>query len=353
MTALATIRGASYWSRRPVTRMDVVIGAYDDISSAEAPWVAERLLAALPGLVEHRCSIGERGGLVTRLRRGTYAPHIAEHVALELQEMIGHRAGYGRTRGAEMPGEYTVVFEHRHAGVGLRAAALALETVQRAFAGTLEGVEHALHELRAAAAEPDLPPLTRRVGCAVAGDAHRAEMRARLTRRGIFRAGEVVELSPAYLLQAGLPYARSRAAIVLDLYPRDVAPTYQEPERAERLLGVVADGLTRGGLLVAPAAARETLRAARDAGCRVALFSATGTPRLRDRESADAAAWLENGRIWYESAGGATDLGPPRDDAPVVVQLAALLTTELLPRDAERAGSDGETKQEVANAAAE
>ena len=110
MTALSATRGANYWSRRPVTRMDVVVGAYDDISSAEVPGFTERLVAALPGLVEHRCSIGERGGFVTRLRRGTYAPHIVEHVALELQTMMGHDVGYGRTRGGEAPDEYTLVF---------------------------------------------------------------------------------------------------------------------------------------------------------------------------------------------------------------------------------------------------
>ena len=78
--------------------MDVAVGAFDDISFAEVPGFTERLLAALPGLVEHRCSVGERGGFVARLRRGTYAPHVGEHVALELQTMIGHEVGYGRAR---------------------------------------------------------------------------------------------------------------------------------------------------------------------------------------------------------------------------------------------------------------
>ncbi len=346
MTALATIRGASYWSRRPVTRMDVLAGAYDEISSAEAPWVTELLVAALPGLVEHRCSVGTRGGFIVRLRRGTYAPHIIEHVALELQEMIGHRAGYGRTRGGEHPGEYVVVLEHRHAAVGMRAAALALDIVQRAFAGTLDNdVSHALDDLRAASAEPDLPPITRRVACAVTGGAHRAELREELARVGAFRAGQVVDVAPAQLLQAGLPYARSRVAVILDLAPRDVPSQYREPDRAERLMSVIVDGLDEGGLLVAPAAARGMRLDARAAGIRVAIFSTRGAPPLRDRDGAEAAAWLENGRIWLEDADGATDLGPPRDDAPVGAQLAALLTTRSL--------ADVQTGEEVIDAAAD
>src|SRR5919202_6267167 len=127
MTALQALRGANYWSARPVTRMDLAVGTYEDISSAQVPGFTEALRAALPGLVEHRCSIGERGGFITRLRRGTYAPHIIEHVALELQLMIGHDVGYGKTRGGDVLGEYTIVIEHLHSGVGLRAAALALE----------------------------------------------------------------------------------------------------------------------------------------------------------------------------------------------------------------------------------
>src|SRR6478672_4953791 len=163
MTSLHSTRGANFWSRRPVTRLDIAVGAYEDISSADVPGFTEALVSAMPGLEEHRCSIGERGGFITRLERGTYAAHIVEHVALELQTMIGHDVGYGRTRGGDAEGEYTLVFEHLHEGVGLRAAALALETVQQAFAGTLNGVDHAVAELSALAATPDVPKLTQHV----------------------------------------------------------------------------------------------------------------------------------------------------------------------------------------------
>ena len=99
MTTLHATRGANFWSTRPVMRMDIAVGAYEDISSADVPGFTEALVSAMPGLIEHRCSIGERGGFIVRLRDGTYAAHIIEHVALELQTMIGHDVGYGRTRG--------------------------------------------------------------------------------------------------------------------------------------------------------------------------------------------------------------------------------------------------------------
>ena len=59
MTTLHATRGANYWSRFPITRMDLEIGAYEEISSADVPGFTESLIAVMPGLRDHRCSIGE------------------------------------------------------------------------------------------------------------------------------------------------------------------------------------------------------------------------------------------------------------------------------------------------------
>ena len=82
---------------------------------------------------------------------------------------------------ATSTGEYTLVFEHVHEQVGLRAAALALETVQRAFAGTLETVRRrASAELTALAATARRRRrLTQRVLCGITGGDGRGEARAR------------------------------------------------------------------------------------------------------------------------------------------------------------------------------
>ena len=58
MTTLHATRGANFWSTRPVMRMDLMVGAYEDISSADVPGFTDALLSAMPGLEEHRCSIG-------------------------------------------------------------------------------------------------------------------------------------------------------------------------------------------------------------------------------------------------------------------------------------------------------
>src|SRR6266550_1040767 len=189
MTSLHASRGANFWSRQPVTRMDIAVGAYEDISSADVPGFTESLVSRMPGLEEHRCSIGERGGFITRLERGTYAAHIIEHVALELQCMIGHAVGFGKTRGGDVDGEFTIVFEHLHEAVGLRAAALALEIVQRAFAGTLGPVDYATAELDALSRTADVPPLQQHVLCGITGGALRGETRDEIVRRGFGGSG--------------------------------------------------------------------------------------------------------------------------------------------------------------------
>ena len=326
MTTLHATRAANYWSREPVTRMDLVVGAYEDISSAQVPGVTAALVSAMPGLVEHRCSIGERGGFITRLRRGTYVPHIIEHVALELQGLIGHDVGYGRTRGGDVPGEYTVVFEHVHEGVGVRAAALALDVVQRAFAGTLDSVDLAVAELRALAAVPRAEALRARVLCGITGGALRGETRAELQRLGL--GGEedlVVDVAPGYILQAGLPYSHSDAAIVLDDQPTDVPERYRDPERAARLVSVVGDAVDPGGFVVAPARAWDVQDRARDAGCRVAVFAADERISAKDKKVAGAAAWVTGGRIMIEHADELVDRGSLRDDTPAAAQVAAAL----------------------------
>jgi hypothetical protein len=325
MTSLHSTRGANFWSRRPVTRLDILVGAYEDISSADAPGFAELLVSAMPGLEEHRCSIGERGGFITRLERGTYAAHIIEHVALELQNMIGHDVGFGRTRGGDVEGEYTIVFEHIHEAVGLRAAALALELVQRAFAGMLGPVDYAVTELYALAETPDGPPLRQRVLCGITGGSERAETRDEIVRRGFGNGEPIVDVSPAYILQAGLPYSRSDIAIVLDAVLTDVPDRYREEERARRLVATAADAVDRGGIVIVPAKEWEIQDMVREGGCRVAIFAPDADITRRDKRVARAAAHCEAGRIVIETRAGMTDAGALRDDAPPGAQAAAAL----------------------------
>ncbi|HET6228439.1 MAG TPA: hypothetical protein VFE05_00090 [Longimicrobiaceae bacterium] len=345
LVALRSLRGANFWSARPVTRIDLAVGEYDEISSADAPGFTDTLVRLFPGLWEHRCSIGERGGFVTRLRRGTYAPHIMEHVGLELQTMVGHDVGYGRARGGDREGEYTVVFEHLHAEVGLRSAALAMEIVQRAFAGDLETIEYALTELEALKATPDVPALRQRVLCGITGGGDRAGVREEMLRRGVPDEELIVDVAPSYILNAGLPYSRSTVAVILDADPADVPERYLDDERAQQLVSVVADAVPRDGIVVVPAKEWEVQDRARDAGCRVAVFSTSDNVTRRDSRVAHAVALVREGRIVFDCGGDATDGGALLPDVSPAAQVAAALAVtslqelepDLVPADAAHA----------------
>jgi hypothetical protein len=346
MTTLHATRGANFWSTRPVMRMDVTVGAYEEISSADVPGFTEALVSAMPGLEEHRCSIGERGGFILRLRDGTYAAHIIEHVALELQTMIGHEVGYGRTRGGDVEGEYTLVFEHVHEGVGLRAAALALETVQQAFAGTLSNVDHAVAELKALAATPDVPKLRQHVLCGISGGSDRAGTRDEIVRRGFGSDELIVDVSPVFLLQAGLPYSRSDIAIVTDTNLSDVPERYREEERAQRLMATMTDAVPSDGVVIVPAKEWELQDKVREAGCRVAIFATDSNVTRRDRKVARAVALVVNDRIVIDFRGERTDHGNLRDDAPAVGQvagaLAAFTLNEVAPQPVAAAATESD-----------
>ena len=325
MTALQATRGANYWSRLAITRMDLTVGAYEDISSADVPGVTTALVEAMPGLRDHRCSIGEPGGFIIRLKRGTYLPHIVEHVALELQGMIGHDVGYGRTRGGDQPGEYTLIFEHLHEAVGLRAAALALATVQSAFAGTLTSVEHGVAELSALAKSPGVPPLLQRVLCGISGGSNRSETREELVRLGFTGPELIVDVAPSYLLQAGLPYSRSDIGIIMDAELTDVPDRYRDPERARRLVSIVADAVPDRGIVIVPAKEWDIQDYVRDAGCRVAIFATDDNVTRKDKKVARASATVEGRRIVIEQFDSCIEAGWLHDNAPVAAQVAAAL----------------------------
>jgi cyanophycin synthetase len=115
------LKGPNIWTYRPVIEAWVDIGALEDHPSNTLPGFYERLTAMLPALVEHRCGVGERGGFLERLREGTWAGHILEHVAIELQNLAGMRTGFGKARETSRRGVYKVTFRTRQEQVG-RAA---------------------------------------------------------------------------------------------------------------------------------------------------------------------------------------------------------------------------------------
>jgi cyanophycin synthetase len=115
------LRGPNIWTYRPVIEAWIDLGELEDRPSNTLPGFYERLLHLLPGLSLHRCGVGEAGGFLERLREGTWAGHILEHVCLELQSQAGMQTGFGKTRMTGVHGIYKMAFRTRQEEVG-RAA---------------------------------------------------------------------------------------------------------------------------------------------------------------------------------------------------------------------------------------
>ncbi len=86
--------------------------------------------SSCPGLQEHHCSEGAAGGFLKRVAEGTWLGHVAEHVAIEIQQEVGISVSFGRTRETKTPGVYNLVYEMEEERVGVRAGKLALDVVE-------------------------------------------------------------------------------------------------------------------------------------------------------------------------------------------------------------------------------
>jgi len=125
---IRTLRGPNYWSgywkKLIIMRLD--IGDYEQKPSNEIEGFYDRMKELIPTLVKHGCSYGEDGGFLKRVEEGTWAGHIIEHFALELQTLAGMDVGYGRTRETSVKGVYNVVFAYHEEEVGRYAARAAV-----------------------------------------------------------------------------------------------------------------------------------------------------------------------------------------------------------------------------------
>lgn len=127
--------------------MRLDIGEYEDKPSDKIEGFYGRMNEVMPSLLTHGCSYGEEGGFLRRVQEGTWAGHIIEHFALELQTLAGMDTGYGRTRETGQRGVYNVVFSYQEEEVGRYAARAAV----RLFLALAEGVP--IEEVKRALAE--------------------------------------------------------------------------------------------------------------------------------------------------------------------------------------------------------
>ena len=141
------LRGPNIWTYRPVIEAWVDIGELEDFPSNTLDGFYERLTGFLPSLIEHHCSPGVRGGFLQRVKDGTYAAHIVEHVTLELQNLAGMRTGFGKARQTSQRGVYKIAFRTRQEQVGREALVAARDLVEAAINNTPYDVAAAVAQL--------------------------------------------------------------------------------------------------------------------------------------------------------------------------------------------------------------
>ena len=117
---IRTLRGPNYWSgywkKLIIMRLD--IADYEERPTDKIEGFYDRLSDVLPSIATHGCSYQEEGGFLKRVEEGTWAGHVIEHFALELQTLAGMDTGYGRTRETDERGIYNVVFSYLEEEVG-------------------------------------------------------------------------------------------------------------------------------------------------------------------------------------------------------------------------------------------
>lgn len=183
---ITPLRGPNIWTYRPALEAWVDIGDLEDFPSNTLPGFVDRLVAWLPTLVEHKCSVGTRGGFIERLREGTWAAHILEHVTLEIQNLAGQRTGFGKARSTSVRGLYKVVVRSRQEEVTRASLEAARQLILAAIDNMPFDVGAAVANVRRIADRRCLGPST---ACIVDAAMERGIPHIRLTEGNLVQLG--------------------------------------------------------------------------------------------------------------------------------------------------------------------
>jgi len=207
--SMRNFSGRNIFSHKPVVKMTLDLGDLTEISTKELIGFNDRLLSLFPGLNTHCCSPGYEGGFAQRLQDGTLVSHVTEHLALELQCIMGYDVYFGKTRVVEEPSIYSIVYEYINESCALDFGYAAADIVSALAKNETVPIDEILNKLYNASLESDLGPSTQ----AIWGEASRRHIPVR-------RLGEDSLLQLGYgkymrFIQASLPDATSSIAVDL------------------------------------------------------------------------------------------------------------------------------------------
>jgi cyanophycin synthetase len=186
---IKVLKGPNYWSvrRTKLIQMKLDLEEMEQRPTNTIDGFRERLEKMFPTMIEHRCSVGTRGGFFQRVDEGTWMGHVIEHIALEIQTLAGMDTGFGRTRGAnEKEGVYYVCFTYLEEDAGVYAAKAAVRIAQALADGTEYDLKDDIQQLREIREDTRLGPST---GCIVEEAAKRNIPYIRLNKQSLVQLG--------------------------------------------------------------------------------------------------------------------------------------------------------------------
>lgn len=129
---IQVLRGPNIWSinRKKLIQMRLDLEEMEQRPTNVIEGFGDRIAQLIPSLYTHRCSKGEPGGFLTRIKEGTWMGHVIEHIALEIQTLAGMDTGFGRTRQTKTEGIYNVVFSYIEEKAGAYAAEAAVRIAE-------------------------------------------------------------------------------------------------------------------------------------------------------------------------------------------------------------------------------
>ena len=230
VSRIRALRGPNYWRLAPVIACDVQLGGLEHVTSADIAGFYERLTTAIPTLAEHHCTRQEPGGFLERLREGTHLPHILEHVALELQSLVGCDVGFGRVVPSGDPDTWWVIVAYEEEEVGLQSMRDAVRIVRACIADEEVDATAIIEQMLSLYESVRLGPST----AAVVEEAK---------RRGI----PVRRLNNYSLVQLGLGKNLRRIQATLSDYTSSIAVEIaQDKDDTKRVLGNIGLPVPKG-----------------------------------------------------------------------------------------------------------
>ncbi|HQR00325.1 MAG TPA: ATP-grasp domain-containing protein, partial [Ferruginibacter sp.] len=186
---IKVLKGPNYWSvrRTKLIQMKLDLEEMEQRPTNSIDGFRERLEKMFPSMIEHRCSVGTRGGFFQRVEEGTWMGHVIEHIALEIQTLAGMDVGFGRTRTAnEKEGVYYVCFTYMEEDAGVYAARASVRIAQALTDGTGYNLDEDIQKLREIREDTRLGPST---GCIVEEAAKRNIPYIRLNKQSLVQLG--------------------------------------------------------------------------------------------------------------------------------------------------------------------